>query len=1092
MTTFVPVDRAARDRIRADLDANLCVEAGAGTGKTSVLVDRVVELLRTGYRTVDELAVITFTEAAAAELSARVRQGLEEALAVAAADERDRVHAALQGLHRAHVETIHAFAASLLRERPVEAGLDPGFEVLDELSARLAFDDAYGDWLHRTLAEERPEIVLALRRGLSLDRLRLLVDEVHRFRSLLPLARETPPSPDVAAFAADLSRIAARLRDLAPLAADDAKGLADIEGILLFADRVGAARADESLLERAILFRAPKIRPGAGSQSNWEDPDDCRLSKKLRREAKDSLEAVQAALRGEALTRLLPLAESFVTDYERARKAEGRADFDDLLEWARDLLAESPEARSYFRRRFPTILVDEFQDTDPVQAEIALCIASDDLPGDDWLRLRPRPGSLTVVGDPKQSIYRFRRADIAAYDAVRRGPLAPGGVELVQNFRSTAGVLSWLNPLFDRVLIEEEGVQPKNTHLEPAGARLPDESRSIVVVHGEPQERAGAVRAEEARLLATTVASAVEEGWLVRDPRTRDVRPMRFGDVVVLVPRRTDLDTYVDAFTRADVPLRAEGGRTFFQRQEVRDLSNLLQAIDDPLDRVALVATLRSSALACSDEEIYLHVAAGNRLDYRHDANGGGPEHVREALALLRELHRRRARVSLAQLVRETLVRTRLVEIALAGWDGRQAAANLVKLADQARAFSAAGSGGLRGFARWLAEQRGSSEVTEASVTEETDDVVRLMTIHSAKGLEFPVVALANLGSPPRNEIEPVPDRRARRLHLRVLVEGAEFKTPGFDAAWAGEEAQQQAEDKRLLYVATTRARDHLIIPVASRPKERSMLADLDPSLPHWEPESAGTVVDGAFLIDREALPALPEDQPPPPLRASADEVDAALAERERWAEEQVELMRRARDQLDVFPATRDEGDAPVTGALLGADDAPLIAGHGPPLPLGEALHKVLELVDLRDPHDIEAVAESVCLVAGIEEHADEVLAMAHACLASDALTRALRTDDFWREVPYTVRVEGGYATGRIDLVFRENGGLVALDWKSDSVAPSQVAAAAEAHRAQAEAYARALAAGTKTPVNEVVFVFARAGGASGSIRGAREHRWST
>src|SRR5262249_27387769 len=156
------------------------------------------------------------------------------------------------------------------------------------------------------------------------------------------------------------------------------------------------------------------------------------------------------------------------------------------------LLRESSEAREYFRRRFRAILVDEFQDTDPIQAEIALLVASDDEPGEDWLALRPRPGSLTVVGDPKQSIYRFRRADIAVYDAIRRGPLAGGEVRLAQNFRSLAGILDWANGAFDRILVEQEGVQPANTPLVPGPASLADESLSVAVVRGELQEDASA------------------------------------------------------------------------------------------------------------------------------------------------------------------------------------------------------------------------------------------------------------------------------------------------------------------------------------------------------------------------------------------------------------------------------------------------------------------------------------------------------------------------------------------------------------------------------------------------------------------------
>jgi ATP-dependent helicase/nuclease subunit A len=1078
VTGFTPIDQAERERIRTDLGANLCVEAGAGTGKTTVLVDRIVEVLRSGHATVDEIAVITFTEAAAAELSARVRQQLEAALEETIDEAaRTRVAAALAGLHRAHVETIHAFAAGLLRERPVEAGLDPGFEVLDTLAAQLAFDAAYQDWLHDLLTEEQPQVVAAIRRGFDLKQIRRLVETVHAHRSLLPLAPEpTPPAP--VGLLADLREAADECRRLLPYAGSDETGIRDMEAIIDFAETLTAVADDPAELDREILYRAPGLRPGRGRKSDWDEPARCAESKLLRKHVVEVVAQAREALRSETIVLLLPLAEQFVAAYEAKRKREGTADFDDLLEWARDLLATSPEARGYFRRRFRVILVDEFQDTDPIQVEIALCIASEDEPGDDWLELRPHPGSLTVVGDPKQSIYRFRRADIAVYDSVRHGPLAGGSAGLVQNFRSVGGVLSWANDLFDRVLVEQTGIQPGNTPLEVGTARLPDESLSVCVVHGEPaDDHADAIRVEEARVLATTIRHAIEAGWRVRDRDSDEEREATYGDVVVLVPRRTALDTYLEAFRRAGVPVRAEGGRSFFQRQEVLDLSNILQAIDDPLDQIALVASLRSTAFGCSDEEIYLHHAAGHRFDYRLDCPDS-PESIREALALLRDLHDFRSRVSLAQLVRATLEKTRLIEIALTGWDGQQSAANLVKLADRARAFSASGAGGLRAFARWLTEQRASSDEAEANVAEETDEVVRVMTIHAAKGLEFPIVALANLGTRPRNDVEPVPDRRAHRLHLRIKAGDYEFKTPGFDDAWTHEKEQKAAEDKRLLYVAVTRARDHLIVPVASQPdKEGPMLFDLLPSLPTWDESLAGAQVDGCHLFDRTKLAALPDDEPPLPEEASADAVDVALEERSGWESAQENLRATARDELAVHTATKDEGDDPIPAALAGADDRPLIAGGGeaPPRLKGEALHKALELVDLHAPEQLEQIVPAVCAIAGIADAADEVLEMALACLASPVVARALAADELWREVPYTLRVSDGYATGRIDLVFREGDQLVVADWKSDAVGPGTAAAAAESHRPQAGAYVRGLERAAAMSVAEVVFVFPRA-----------------
>jgi ATP-dependent helicase/nuclease subunit A len=777
-------------------------------------------------------------------------------------------------------------------------------------------------------------------------------------------------------------------------------------------------------------------------------------------------------MRTEAICRLIPHAAGFVAEQEGQRRAEGTADFDDLLIWARALLLESREARAYFRRRFPVLLVDEFQDTDPVQAEIAILIASDGEPQPDVLELTPRPGGLTVVADPKQSIYRFRGADISVYDAVRNGPLHGTPPQLVQNFRSTAGVIRWVNDVFDRVFVETPSVQPGNTRLEPTGAGLADETRSICVLRAEPADTAEIARANEARLIAGAIRRAIDEGWPVRDEETDEER---------LFPTRTGQEEFEGALRAQAIPYRVEGGRGFFARQEILDLASLLTAIDDPTDAVSLVATLRSSVFACTDEEIYLHVVDHGRLDFRGDTEGS-PASIVQAFALLYDLHRFRSNTSLARLVREAVRRTHLIEVALTGWDGKQAGANIAKLVEQARAFSGGGGGGLRAFARWLADQRGSRDTEDAGVAEATDDAVRLVTMHASKGLEFPIVALANLSSAPHGSTQPVADRARHRLELRITANGNRFETPGFDVAWAAERAQLAAEELRLLYVAATRARDRLIIPVSYKDKAPPKLAALEPSLP-GEGVELESAVDGCVLLDPALLPTPRDDEPPVPVKPPDADVQRALEERLAWKVSEDAVRAAARDELAVFPATRDEGDAPLSVTMIAADDEPLIVSDGPPAPIGDAMHRVLELVDLRAPRDVEQIVASVAALAGLVGHEEQLAALVRACLTSPVVMRLRASAMSWTEVPYTTRTAGGYATGRIDLVFEEGGELVVVDWKSDTVGPSGLAATAESHRGQGEAYIRALEGATGRTVREVVWVFPRAPGESSLVR---------
>ena len=680
-------DQAARDRIATDLAANLCVEAAAGTGKTTVLVERVTNLLASGTVSVDELVVITFTEKAAAELSTRVRDSLERRAAAADGDERDRLLTAARDLYRAHIETIHSFATALLRERPVEAGIDPLFEVLESLAGGLDFDTAYERFQDELLAEPLPEVELALRRGFGLAELRELCGHLHQHRYLLPLQLSPAGAGDAETATVDLRRIADELRELLTRhdPPGDDKAVPYVAGVIEWVDEFAALDLVER--ERTLLLRPPaKTNLGAGSGANWHG-EKPRV-KALQQAYRDAHAAACADLRAGALLGLLPHAERFVADYAADRKRRGRADFDDLLFWARDLLRDSGPARAYFRARFRAVLIDEFQDTDPVQAELALLLTSDDEPGADWRALRPARGRLTVVGDPKQSIYRFRRADIAVYDQVKTEALADGNERISTNFRSNPQLLTCLNAAFDRILQAEAGVQPGNVPLDAPGGADPGQRPPVVVAEGRVDGDADEVRAEEGRVIAGLLHTARRDGWQIRDRHDRNAwRRCRWGDMAILMPARTGIELYEQALADAGIPYRHEGAKDFFQRDEVRDLIWVLSAIDDPTDRLALVGALRSSAFAINDEELVLHVAAAGALNYRSPRKGPS-DAVNEALDELRDLHRMRRGLSLAEIVRRVVERTRLVEFALTRPDGEQGAANLLAIVDDARLFA--------------------------------------------------------------------------------------------------------------------------------------------------------------------------------------------------------------------------------------------------------------------------------------------------------------------------------------------------------------------------------------------------------------------
>ena len=430
--------------------------------------------------------------------------------------------------------------------------------------------------------------------------------------------------------------------------------------------------------------------------------------------------------------------------------------------------------------------------------------------------------------------------------------------------------------------------------------------------------------------------------------------------------------------------------------------------------------------------------------------------------------------------MRLAIERTGLVEAALSLPSGRQSAANVIKLVDQARAFSAAGGGALRAFTGWLGRMRDrEADEVDAPVAEERDDRVRVMTIHAAKGLEFPVVCLGNLESTGSNQMAPVPDVERGRIDLKLGPEGTAFATPGWEAVKEREQEAQAAERDRLLYVACTRARDHVVIPVCSTlGKEKGYMARLMDSLPAPDGDRAGEAVDGCWLYDVALLDSV--EVVPPRVEAAADAgaVAAAVAERSRWAAEREALVRERARGVELVTASSvkvDPRPLVAEAATSGAEGGPVIdVGSAPPLELGDAFHRVMELVSLPDADDLEELAAAICAEAGIPEAAGAVVEMARRCLATGLLDGTLE-GDVYREVPFVTEYEGKVLIGRIDLLIRAGDGLVVVDYKTDAFQPGREAAAAEAHRGQTGVYRHAVrtAAGAESGVR---VLFARTG----------------
>ena len=1081
---MTPVDSAARDAIRDLHDATLFVEAGAGTGKTTALVDRVVSLIARGRVTIRELAAITFTEAAAGELRDRIRYRLERAAGgatapVLAPDESERCRLALEDVDDAALSTLHGFAQRILAEHPLEAGLPPRFEVVDDVEAAVRFDERWGQFLDALVADPELEPVLlpALALGVDFDHLRRVARVLHEhYDRLRPASAAATPAPavDLAPVLAPLEQATARL---AECRVRQDKLFQHIDGLAGWIDVL--RDADDDLDRLDLLGQMPKLTTRRGRHENWRCPvDEVRA---LLEQAEKARAALVRAQQQATLDVLIGRLRGFVRGYADERRRDGRIEFHDLLVLARDVLRRNPRVRAALGERFRILLIDEFQDTDPLQIEIAVLLASDDPDAGEqpWWEVKIAPGRAFFVGDPKQSIYRFRRADVELYHRVER-ELHDGRQELTQNFRSVPGVLEWVNDVFGRLFDTPAAAGAQAAHVPLVAERDPFPASSVpVATFGGPADvpLVADVRAVEAEAVAALARRIKDDKWEIADPVTGQARRARFDDVALLLPTRTALPDLEDALERADVPVRIESQSLVFSTAEIRDLLSILTALDDPTDEIALVASLRSPAFACGDDELVDYYQRGGRWDYRRTMPDDIPEEhpVVAGLAALRRLHDARWWQSVSETVEAIVRERRMLELAVTHRRPRDHWRRIRFFLDQARAYDAASGRGLRGFIEWvqqLADER--ARAVEIVVPEPDDDALRVLTVHGAKGLEFPIVILAGLNVSPPNRATPVLWNPDGSFEVRVgrVAQGTRFETAGWHERSDREDELDAAERLRLLYVASTRARDHLFVSLHHKARTECHAALLH--------EHGANAPAPVLDLDRDG------DEPTAVASAPAPdegEPSERPGDRDRWIAARAALLARAGRPATVAATTlakeptlpADPDRDPALDKDEPADDRPAWRRGRAGTSVGRAVHAVLQTVDLATGDGLDATARAQALAEGIPQREAEIRALARSVLQSGTVRGAVTGGRYWREVPVAAIVDGVTVEGFVDLLIETLEGLVIVDYKTDQTPTDEkIDAAMERYRAQGAAYALALERALGTPVARCVFVFAR------------------
>jgi ATP-dependent exoDNAse (exonuclease V) beta subunit len=1158
-------DAEARRAIMEDLDVTLVVEAAAGTGKTTELVNRILRVLATGGATMPDIVAVTFTEKAAGELKLRLRERLEHERAASVSDDvRRRLEHALETLEEAHVNTIHGFCAELLRERPVEACVDPLFAVLTEPQADRLYSRAFRTWLQNALQRQPDGLRRALRRTSApafqsggetgpIDRLRGVGRMLAEWRDF-PRAWHRPPFDRAAAIHRLVDAIH-RLADLTSTPASERDNLfIDTDGVRRLSRQIGLEQSfgggnldawEARLVDLTRDRGFSRTRKGTGYKFGRDVTRTDVLSARdaLFADLQEFKRAADADLAACLHQELAGATE----EYQAAKRAAGALDFTDLLAKARDLIKNNADVRRHLRTKFIRIFVDEFQDTDPIQAEILLLLANDE------------PGKLFIVGDPKQAIYRFRGTDVGTYWRVKQQLAERGGrvLQLSTSYRSVPEIQQFVNAAFcDEMTANDVTLQAGYVELAPHRPSDPSQPAIVALPVPKPYARYGPLKAS-ARAIDASLPDAVGAfiAWLIDEKNLWQVAervadgsehrvPIQPRHIAVLFRRFVSYGdditrAYVDAIEARGIPHLLVGGKAFHGREEVETVRAALAAIEWPDDELSVFATLKGALFAIDDEHLLefrhrfgafhpfrIPTELGGNSGQELALTGQPTAHlapIAGALRLLQQLHRQRNYRPVADTIGRLLTETRAHVGFVLRPAGEQALANVLHVAELARQYEAGGGISFRGFIDELRDAA-SAEAAEAPILEEGSDGVRLMTVHKAKGLEFPVVILADLTCRiSRSDASRYLDADRGLCALKI----GGWTPHEVHQHEAEEVARDHAEGVRLAYVAATRARDLLVVPALGddvwdggwfAPLNRALYPPVEarrsgrrgPKCPAFkskdtvlqrpndETAGTGTVTTGEHVFVERGYSVVWWDPgalalgAKPPFGVRREELIVKDVARnvvadgrgryDRWHLARIE----ARDTGSV-PSIRVEtvrewmaGDRPAALSVNARDVAVVaVAGqHGANgdrpggAAFGVLVHTVLALAEFDAPADVlRDIAAAHAVMLGLtHEEAAEAASVAARVLAHDLLGRARRSaarGTCRRETPISMTLpDGTLVEGVVDLAFEERGAWIVVDYKSDR---ELRAAGEDRYRRQVALYASAIAHATGAPASGVL-----------------------
>jgi ATP-dependent helicase/nuclease subunit A len=1030
-------DKSAREKIIKDLDVNFFVEAGAGSGKTYCLVERMVNLIKKGKAKIENIAAVTFTRKAAAELKERFQIKLEDSKRKVTGiddNERKNIQEALLNLEQIYIGTIHSFCSKILRERPVEAGVDPGFEEIEEAKDYVYSREAWSDFIENSNDIGENALKIIEKYGIGINDLEETYQNFIKYPDVKIEAKETA-EPDFSGTKAEISRFILYMKDMLPQKEPES-GWDGLQSIIKKSDSfIRSGYLDSERLFIRLLNEMSRT-PGI-VQKNWPKGNGKECREKTENFQENTIKPALTSWQEYMHKPLIEFIKKGADFYRDWRRNHSILNFEDLLTITSDLLRKNSEVRKYFKRKFTHILVDEFQDTDPLQAEIIFFLTGKDTDETDWKKIKPEQGSMFLVGDPKQSIYRFRRADIDIYNIVRDkfSGRDAGVLNLFSNFRSLPFMQDLVESVFEKILPEtDDDYQAKYFPL--STTRKEEKAYDFGIFENSigkvSRDNKSEVALSDAEKIAGWIESSVNESSM-KLQRTDDesrsglTEKAQYSDFLILTKKRKNLYLYARALEKKGIPYDISGGMIFNESPELGEILRLFKAIDDDKDPVALVAALRGMFFGISDESLYRYKKAGGIFSYYSQVPDGFSI-FEEAFTMIKEYKETVNRYEPVVAAEIILEKTGIIPLALSEEEGLSRAGNIYKAMELLKDFEDDGTETFYDLTRNMEEILTNQKIESMGLLVSSKNSVRIMNLHRAKGLESPVVVLAD----PMGETQSIEPKyhisRAKREkalgYFPVIKKNPKFGSEiiGIPPEWyfkvEEEKKYEEAEKRRLEYVAVTRAKNILAVSTyreGSRVKSWEFLYD--------------------YLKDAKKIESI--------VKISDKEIETIEISKSGWEKEKAginnNLMLLRIPSYSINKVTSEAKEDLIFSVNAGSKGAVW----------GSIVHKAVESACKGHSERLKLLSSKWIVEAGLDQsHVYELEVLIEKFKKSSLWERIMKSEQKFFETTFAYESSGNVLNGVIDLIFKENGRWIIADYKTDNF---------EADKARKEAYLRQL-----------------------------------